>query len=291
MRDAGSPAFAIHGGAGASRKLSYNAQRDHLRGVVEQGRDMLLRGASAMDLVSSLACDLEDSGLYIAGRGASPNSIGEYELDACIIDGRTGRTGAVTCLRDFKNPIAVARLVMERTPHALLAASGAEFFAAAEGATPTPIAPWYTHAGQGEANYAPGSGTVGCVARDIHGALASATSTAGVFDKTPGRIGDTPIAGAGTWADNRVAVSCSGQGELFMQIAATARLAFQVESGVDLQSAAQSILEKIAALGGYGGLIAVSAEGAIAMPHCTEGFKRAALLANGEIIVQIFDDD
>lgn len=284
-------ALAVHGGAGATRSLSYTAQRDHLRAVVMRGREMLSDGASALDAVCALTVELEDSGLYIAGRGSSPNTLGEYELDACVADGKTGRAGAVACLRGYRNPISVARLVMERTPHVLFAGSGAEAFAHAAGAERVPAGARFTHAGQGEANYAPGVSTAGCVALDRNGNLAAATSTGGVFDKTPGRIGDAPILGAGTWADARVAVSCSGQGELFMRTAAAAHVAFLAEHGAPIREAAAKALARITALGGYGGIIGVDAAGNVAMPNSAEGFKRAALMVNGDIVVQIFDEE
>jgi isoaspartyl peptidase/L-asparaginase-like protein (Ntn-hydrolase superfamily) len=287
-------ALAIHGGAGARRKLRYEQVIEHMTGVVEAARDELARGAAAIDVAVAAVAAMEMSGLYVAGKGGSPNAGGEYELDACVMEGVTGRAGAVACMRGYQSPVRVARAVMERTPHVLLAGPGAEAFARSIGAEPIPEGEgWHTHAGAGEANYAPplrDMGTVGCVALDQDGRLAAANSTAGVFDKTPGRIGDTPLIGAGAWADRRVAVSCTGQGEIFMRVAAAAQLAFLVREGRTLEDAAAEVMSQVAALGGEGGLIAVDAEGDICVPYNAEGMKRATLSKTGDISARVFDD-
>jgi isoaspartyl peptidase/L-asparaginase-like protein (Ntn-hydrolase superfamily) len=286
-------ALILHGGAGARRGTDYSREVAHMREVVEAMKARLDSGASALDVVVEATAMLEDSGLYVAGRGASPNLAGAYELDASLMDGTNREAGAVAALQGFRNPVRVARAVMEHTPHVMLAGEGAALFAAEQGLEAIGDEPaWFTHAGQSDDNHPPGGrlshGTVGCCVLDSQGRLAAATSTAGVFGKMPGRVGDTPIPGAGSWADGRVAVSGTGQGEYFIRAVACARVAWRVEAGQSLAEAAQAVIDDIGGLGGDGGLIALDRDGNIAQPYNSQGMKRAWLTPAGEIGVEVF---
>ncbi|QDH74829.1 isoaspartyl peptidase/L-asparaginase family protein [Brevundimonas sp. M20] len=286
------PTLILHGGAGARRERNYDREVVHMREVVEAMKVRLDRGDSALDVAVAAVVMLEDSGLYVAGRGASPNLAGAYELDASIMDGATKRAGAVAALQGFRNPVVAARAVMDRTPHVMLAGEGAALFALDQGLEPiADEEAWFTRAGKGEDNHPPGTlshGTVGCCVLDSEGRLAAATSTAGVFGKMPGRVGDTPIPAAGTWADGNVAVSGTGQGEYFIRVAATAQTAWRVAAGQSLSVAAQAVIDEIGAMGGDGGLIALDREGNITAPFNSQGMKRAWLTPAGEIGVEVF---
>lgn len=285
-------AFALHGGAGARSGRDYSLAEYHMRGLSENARDRLDAGARALDVVEYAVAQMESSGLYVAGRGSAPNSAGYVELDASIMDGPVAAAGAVSCIRDIVNPISVARRVMEATPHVMLSGAGALAFAHAQGfeAVEDPRKYYTLPIGVNEDEMADRShGTVGAVALDTNGELAAATSTGGTLGKLEGRVGDTPIIGAGTWADNNVAISCTGTGEYFIRTGAALSVACRVKAGAPLSQAIDDVLADIRHLGGDGGIIAVDSTGCIEMIYNSAGMKRASADASGSVFVATFD--
>ena len=273
--------IVLHGGAGVTPGRDYHRVERHLLALATACAALLADGMSALDTVERAVRDMEESGMYVAGRGSAPNAAGPVELDASIMDGARFRAGGVCAARDLRNPVSAARLVLERSDHVLLAGEGAVAFALAQGEQQIVDPAHYYVVPEGvELNELSGvetlHGTVGAVALDRDGRLAAATSTGGLFGKAAGRVGDTGIAGLGTWADDAVAVSCTGIGEAFMLAGGAGDVAARMRYGAaSLDDAAAALLARVAALGGDGGLIAVDARGHIAMPFNSGGLKRA----------------
>jgi isoaspartyl peptidase/L-asparaginase-like protein (Ntn-hydrolase superfamily) len=284
-------AIALHGGAGPVAGRDYSATEKHLGELAAGCRERLEAGQSSLDVVEFAVSEMETSGLYVAGRGSAPNSAGYVELDASIMSGPTRAAGAVAGLRDVVSPVAVARAVMEKTPHVLLAGTGALAFAKRSGyELVEDPASWYRlpigvmrEEFTGRAH-----GTVGAVALDATGALAAATSTGGTFGKLEGRIGDTPLVGAGTWADDDVAISCTGVGERIIRAGGAVSVAMRCRAGMPLEAAIDELLDEIARLGGDAGVIAVTSRGEIVMRYNSDGMKRASVSAETDIEVATF---
>ena len=292
-------AIIVHGGAGERPPESVNsgggesARLTGARRACATGAAILERGGSALDAVEAAVRILEDDPVFNAGTGATLTSAGDVELDASIMDGETLRCGAVAVVKDVHNPVSVARAVMERTAHVMLAGPAASAFAREAGfpAVPNELLVTAAQRARWEAARAgasaPRTGTVGSVARDERGHLASATSTGGMAMKLPGRVGDTPLLGCGTYADDALAaVSCTGHGERIIQLTLARHAADLVGAG---RSAMEAAREAVALLGqrvgGVGGLIVVGPSGEVGFAHNTPAMTRAWTAADGTILV------
>ena len=283
------PVIAIHGGAGVMRRDKPGEQQ---RAVLRRALEAAYEQKTALDAVTAAVVVLEDSPLFNAGRGSCFNADGEIEMDASVMEGERLRAGAVAAVRRIRNPVLAARAVMEKTRHVLLAGDGAERLAREQGLVLEEPSYFATEKRLSalKRNLKDHHGTVGAVALDQEGNLAAATSTGGYTGKLPGRIGDSPIIGAGTYADNRAcAVSGTGLGEAFMRAAVAydvaARMRYRKES---IARAAAAALANVARLGGDGGLIAVDRRGNVAMPFNSEGMYRASIDRRGKTRVEIF---
>lgn len=277
--------IGLHGGAGnrpepqAKEALIENS----LSAILEQGRSLLAGGATALDTVVHCTRLLENDPLYNAGYGSVPNSAGRFELEACVMDGQTLNAGAVTYVDNVRNPVELARAIMDRTPHVMLAGRDAADFAAANGIATVNQAyfqeGWRQHGTASEAAH----GTVGAVASDRHGNLAAATSTGGQKGKRPGRVGDSPLLGAGNYADNMSgAVSCTGWGEDFMRTALAAYISFLMgREGLNAQAAAQTAIDYLVAkINGNGGFIMLDRTGKIATAQ-SSAYLRCGWIEHG----------
>lgn len=303
-------ALALHGGAGVIERSRMSPAeeaeiREALGRALDAGAAVLAQGGSALDAVVAAVALLEEAPPFNAGVGSVFTLAGTIEMDAAVMDGRTRALGAVTGITRTRSPVALARRLMERGPHVFLAGEGAEAFARAEGLEEVENSHFMTERrrrqledarqqGQGAMRHDDMAfGTVGAVARDRAGHLAAATSTGGLTGKAPGRIGDTPVVGAGTIAeDGACAVSATGSGELFLRARVAGQLCDRIRfAGASLDAAAAAALAEMQALGGSGGLVAVSAAGSIAMPMTTPGMYRAAASSAGTRIVAIYADE
>mgnify|MGYP001572731439 FL=1 len=287
-------ALAIHGGAGPKAGEDYSVVEAHLAELAKEGETLLKAGETALDVVEIMVANLESFGLYVAGKGAAPNIEGQFELDASIMEGHTRRAGSVSAILDVISPIGVAKSVLDKSPCVLITADGANKFAKDEGfeKIDNPDDYYVLPIGVSQADIEQEDmmhGTVGAVALDIHGNLAAATSTGGVFGKPAGRVGDTPLIGLGTWADDDIAISCTGTGEYFIRAggALTTANGYKL-AGDTLDEALWRMLDEVKRLGGDGGLIAVNSKGEIAMAYNSDGLKRAAVSDNMEAMATTF---
>jgi L-asparaginase / beta-aspartyl-peptidase len=295
-------ALAIHGGAGTLSRDQIDAEREAsiraaLDAALDAGHAVLAAGGNSLDAVTAAVQVLEDSPHFNAGHGAVFNAEGVNELDAAIMDGSTRNAGAIAAVHHVRNPIRLARAVMEQSPHVMLIGAGAEALAKALDIDMVDPAYFRTELRWQQLQRAKAAeqagtaallpdryfGTVGAVARDRDGRLAAATSTGGMTNKRWGRVGDAPIIGAGTWADAGCAVSATGWGEFFIRLAVAhdicARVAYRGDS---LAAAAdQVIMKDVPALGGDGGVIAIDAEGNVALPFNTSGMYRGWIRRDG----------
>ncbi len=309
--------IVIHGGAGAilREKMTPELEQEFRAGLTDSlitGFDLLKAGGAALDAVHRAVKVMEDNPLFNAGRGAVFTSDGGHEMDAAIMEGRTLNAGAVAGVRRIKNPITLARLVMEKSGHLLLAREGAEQFAQLHGMEPAPEEYFHTERrwqqlieakakerAEGGDNVSsipekPKSlGTVGAVALDRSGSLAAATSTGGMSNSKYGRIGDSPIIGAGTYANDKTcAISTTGHGEYFMRALTAYDLSVLMEyCGLGLVEAAEKVIyQRLTELGGTGGLVAIDRKGNIALPFNTPGMYRGFYLPGGSPETAIYKE-
>ena len=305
-------ALVIHGGAGVIERdqlstVEEQAIRADLEAALEAGNLVLAAGGSALDAAQAAVVALEESPRFNAGKGSVYNAEGRHELDASVMEGHTRRAGAVAGVETIRNPVKLARAVMEHSPHVMMISAGAECFADTQPQIERVANDWFDTATRraqldqeqarerSEAEGLRGKyfGTVGAVALDVHGHLAAATSTGGMTNKRYGRVGDSPVIGAGTWADERCAVSGTGWGEFFLRNVVAhdiaARMAY---GGATLADAADAvILQRVPELGGDGGAIAVDRDGNIAMPFSTVGMYRGWIAMDGSRGTAIFGEN
>ncbi len=311
--------LVIHGGAGTILKSTMTPEKEKayqkaLDEALQAGYNILNNNGTALDAVVAAVKVLEDNPLFNAGKGAVFTNDGKNELDAAIMDGKTLKAGSVASVTTIRNPITAARAVMDKSEHVMMVGKGAEKFAAMHGCTIVNPSYFFTEARWKALEKAKKEdalkmdksnavndplnkdnkyGTVGAVALDLYGNLAAATSTGGMTNKKYNRIGDAPIIGAGTYADNNTcAISCTGWGEYFIRLVMAKTIADRMEFGNStLQDAAnEMVMKKLPALGGDGGLIALDKAGNISMPFCTKGMYRGYIKSSGEKMIKIYEN-
>jgi beta-aspartyl-peptidase (threonine type) len=276
------PAIIVHGGAGPIKDDSLPARLEGCKHAALAGWKILERGGSALDAAEAAVVVLEDDPLFNAGTGSTLNSVGQVETDAAIMDGRTLRAGAVAALSGVKNPIKVARRILEDGRHVMLAGEGALLFARQSGLPE--CSPESLIVQRERKRWESKHGTVGCVAFDSGGNLAVATSTGGIFNKLPGRVGDSPLIGCGTYADEHGAVSCTGHGEAIMRVLLGKSAVDLLSSGEDAKVAAQKALDRLAAkTGSTGGLVLIDREGRVGYARNTTHMPVCVISGSREI--------
>ncbi len=298
-------ALVLHGGAGvmSEKTMTPEAQKEYLavlNRALQVGDSILASGGSCMDAVEKTINIMEDSPLFNAGKGAVFTHDGTIELDASVMDGKTLGAGAVAGIKDVRNPVSLARKVMEKSEHVLLTGSGASQFAVEQGFQLVPNSYFHTEKRyrqlqellkkEREAGINDKHGTVGCVALDRFGNIAAGTSTGGMTNKKYGRIGDSPIIGAGTYASNATGgFSCTGHGEYYIRLGFSRDISALMEyKKLGIRDACQQEIQKLTNLGGTGGVIGLDKAGNIAMEFNTEGMFRGYIKSNGEKEVAIF---
>lgn len=313
-------ALVIHGGAGTIVKSSMTPEKEKaykaaLELALKAGDSILANGGTAIDAVVAAIKIMEDCPLFNAGKGAVFTNEGKNELDASIMDGSNLKAGAIAGVTTIKNPITAALAVMNKSEHVMMAGKGAEKFAEDQGCSIVSPSYFYTKdrwqslqkAKQKDAQKVDSSnaikdplnkdfkyGTVGCAALDKYGNIASGTSTGGMTNKKYGRIGDAPIIGSGTYADNNTcAISCTGWGEYFIRLSMAKAISDRMElKGMSLEDAAKEMIhKKLPALGGDGGLVGIDKEGNITMQFCTPGMYRGYINKKGEMVIKIYKED
>lgn len=302
--------IAIHGGAGTILRSSMTAElqsqyEQGLQQALDAGYTILSSGGSSLHAVEAAVASLEDFPMFNAGRGAVFNNAGKHEMDASIMDGRTLEAGAVSAVSNVKNPVKLARSVMEHSQHVMLFGAGAEIFAKQQNLefagddyfyNEFRYQQWQEALKEDKVQMDHSDkkfGTVGAVALDKNGNLAAATSTGGMTNKKFGRVGDSPVIGAGTYANNNTcAISCTGHGELFIRSVVAYDISCLMEyKGLSLKEACDLVVhDKLVKIGGEGGLVAVDKHGNIEMPFNSEGMYRASVDASGNKTVKIYKD-